>query len=156
MSLKKKLRLGLLAVVAAFLLLQLANPRLTNPPVKQDLIAATKPPPAIAASLVAACYDCHSHQTIWPWYSHVVPMSLLVANDVQEGRANLDLSEWPDDPKRAARRLEDMSEEISGHEMPPKKYTAIHANARLTDVQQQALTDWLDDEADQLKKSAAH
>lgn len=82
-------------------------------------------------------------------------MSWLIANDVVEGRKNLNLSDWPSDPIRAAKRLEDMSEEIGYGEMPPKKYTAIHADARLTQVQLKELTDWLDSDAAQLKASAA-
>ena len=82
-------------------------------------------------------------------------MSWLIANDVNDGRENLNLSEWPaDDAKRAARRLENMSEKIDYGEMPPKKYTVIHADANLTDSQRKTLTDWLDAEADQLKSSA--
>jgi hypothetical protein len=73
---------------------------------------------------------------------------------VNEGRTNLNLSLWPaGQPDRAAKRLEDMSEEIDYLEMPPKKYTAIHADARLTDNQRKELTDWLDAEAARLKAS---
>lgn len=152
---KKKLKLLLLIGIVLFLLLQLTNPPRSNPPVIHDFIAATTPPGPVAVNLVTACYDCHSRQTTWPWYSRIAPVSWLVANDVVEGRTNLDLSDWPvNDPKRAAKKIEDMSEEIGYHEMPPKKYTLIHANARLTEVQQQALTDWLDAEADELKAQA--
>jgi hypothetical protein len=152
---KKKLKWVFILLVGAFLLLQLANPARTNPTVKSDLIANTHPPAAVATALVAACYDCHSYQTKWPWYSHIAPMAWLVANDVNEGRQNLNLSEWPaDDAKRAVRRLENMSDNIGSGDMPPKKYTAIHADARLTDSQRKDLTDWLDAEADKLRDSA--
>jgi hypothetical protein len=146
--------LGLpLAVI--FLSLQLFNPPRTNPPVKTDFLASMNPPKTITDNFVAACYDCHSYQTKWPWYAHVAPMSWLIVNDVNEGRANLNLSEWPaGDAKRAARRLENMSEKIDNNEMPPKKYTAIHVNARLTDEQKKAMTDWLDGEAEKLKSAA--
>jgi Haem-binding domain len=151
---KKKLKWVFVLLVAAFLLLQLANPARTNPTVKSDLIANDHPPAAVAATLVAACYDCHSYQTKWPWYSHIAPMSFLIANDVNEGRQNLNLSEWPaDDAKRAVRRLENMSDNVGSGDMPPKKYTAIHADARLTDSQRKELTDWLDAEADKLRDS---
>ena len=89
---KKKLKWIFAVLVAAFLLLQLKNPPRTNPPIVSDLMATNPPPPQIAAMLHAACYDCHSHETKWPWYSHLAPMSWLVANDVNEGRNNLDLS----------------------------------------------------------------
>jgi hypothetical protein len=140
------------AFLVLFVLLQFTNPARTNPPVVSDLMAANPPPPPVAAMLRAACYDCHSSETRWPWYSRVAPMSWLIANDVKDGRENLNLSDWPNDnPRRAARRLEDMSEQIGYDEMPPKKYTAIHADARLTDAQKKQLTDWLDARAEQLK-----
>jgi hypothetical protein len=153
---KKKLKWIVLFLAAVFLLLQLTNPPRTNPPVKNDLIAAASPPASVAATLRAACYDCHSHETTWPWYSHVAPMSWLIANDVNEGRKNLDLSDWPAaDPKRAAKRLENMSEEIGYGDMPPKKYTALHAEARLDEARRKELTGWLDTTAARLKASAA-
>jgi hypothetical protein len=149
---KKKLKWILGALVVAFALLQFKNPPRTNPPVVHDLTATSAPTPEVAAMLHAACYDCHSYETRWPWYSRVAPMSWLIADDVDEGRTNLNLSDWPgDQPVRAAKRLEDMSEEIDYGEMPPKKYTAIHTDARLTDGQRKELTDWLDAEAARLK-----
>ncbi|MGC9941745.1 MAG: heme-binding domain-containing protein [Verrucomicrobiota bacterium] len=151
---KQKLKWLVVSFAVVFVLLQLANPSRTNPPVKTDLIASTQPPAPVASALVAACYDCHSYQTKWPWYSHIAPVSWLVANDVNEGRKNLNLSDWPaDDAKRAARRLENMSDNIDSGNMPPKKYTAIHADARLTPTQRKAMTDWLDAEVDKLQAS---
>ena len=149
---KKKLKWIVIALVVAFALLQLTNPARTNPPVVHDLMATSPPPPPVAALLHAACYDCHSHETRWPWYAHVAPVSWLVVADVNEGRTNLDLSDWPAaDPAWAAKRLGSMSEKIGYLEMPPKKYTAIHADARLTDAGRKTLTDWLDAEAARLK-----
>lgn len=152
---KKKLRWLFVALVLTFVLLQFMNPRRTNPPVVHDLMAANAPPPPVAAMLHAACYDCHSSETKWPWYSRVAPMSWLIADDVKEGRENLNLSDWPaDNPARAAKRLENMSEEIDNGEMPLKKYTAIHKDARFTESQRKELTGWLDAEAARLKATA--
>src|ERR1700722_4692509 len=121
---KKILKWIFVALVVVFVLLQLTNPAGPPPPVVLDLMATNPPPPAIAAMLHAACYDCHSYETKWPWYSHVAPVSWLVVSDVNDGRKNLNLSEWPaGDPKRAAKRLENMSEKIGYGEMPLKKYT---------------------------------
>ncbi|HEV2691978.1 MAG TPA: heme-binding domain-containing protein [Verrucomicrobiae bacterium] len=132
---------------AGFALLQLTNPARTNPPVINDMVAASAPPTHITAMLHAACYDCHSSETRWPWYSHVAPMSWLIVSDVREGRDRLNLSEWPTDAKRAARRLENMSSEISSGDMPLVKYTKMHADARLTEAQRKELAEWLDGEA---------
>jgi heme-binding protein len=152
---KKKLKWILAVLVAAFALLQFTNPPRTNPPVAHDLMAGSAPP-QIAAMLRAACYDCHSYETRWPWYSRVAPMSWQIAKDVSDGRKNLNLSDWPvNDSKRAAKKVEDMSEQVGYGEMPPKKYTLIHADARLTESQRKELTDWLDSEAAQLKTSVS-
>jgi hypothetical protein len=79
-------------------------------------------------------------------------MSWLIASDVRDGRENLNLSNWPNNnPLRAAKRLEQMSDEISSGEMPLPKYTKIHADARFTESQRKELTDWLDAEAARLK-----
>ena len=105
---KKKLKWIFAALVAVFALLQLTNPPRTNPPVVpgHDLMDTNPPPPEIAARLRAACYNCHSHETKWPWYSHVAPVSWLVAGDVTRGRERLDFSDWPRAlPERAAKRL---------------------------------------------------
>jgi hypothetical protein len=152
---KKKLKFAAIAFVAIFALMQLANPERTNPPVKTDLIATLHPPDEIAAMLTASCYDCHSYETKWPWYSHIAPVAWLVANDVNGGRSHLNLSEWPiDDVKRAVHHLDEMSDQVGNSYMPPSKYTAIHSGARLTASQRKALTDWLDAQADKLNSGA--
>jgi hypothetical protein len=152
---KRKWKWGFVVLAAGFVLLQLTNPPRTNPPVVSDLMAANAPPPPIAALLHAACYDCHSSGTRWPWYARVAPMSWLIADDVKEGRKHLNLSDWPkDNPRRAAKRLESMNDEISFGEMPPKKYALLHTGARLTENQREELEDWLNAETSRLKAKA--
>jgi hypothetical protein len=143
------------AAVAAFALLQLTNPVHTNPPVKTDFIATLNPPPEVAGMLRAACYDCHSDATRWPWYSHIAPVSWQVVQDVNEGRRHVNLSEWPaGQPDLAQKKLEHMSDEIDDGDMPLAKYTLIHRDARLTAAQRDELTQWLDAQADKLKSQA--
>jgi hypothetical protein len=151
---KKKLKWIFAALAAAFALLQLANPPRTNPPVApgHDLMATNAPPPEIAALLHTACYNCHSHETQWPWYSRVAPVSWLVAGDVTRGRERLNFSEWPRElPERAAKRLERISEEVDYKDMPPAKYTLLHPEARLSAGQREQLMHWADQEAARLK-----
>jgi hypothetical protein len=157
-EMKKKLKWIFGALVAVFALLQFTNPARTNPPLPPggDISATNPPPPQIAAQLRASCYDCHSDETKWPWYSHVAPASWLVVSDVNDGRERLNFSDWPHAlPERAAKRLERMSEELGYKDMPPAKYTIIHADARLTDAQRQELIKWADDAAAKLKAASA-
>ena len=152
---KKVLKWILGAGVVIFALMQLINPARTNPPVIHDFLATAVPPPKIAATLRAACYDCHSCETKWPWYSHVAPVSWLVASDVKTGRRYMNFSDWPvDDPDRAASRLENMSEQLKEKEMPPAEYTLIHADARLTATEREQLIQWVGQEAAKLKSPA--
>jgi hypothetical protein len=149
---KKKLKWIFVALVAVFALMQFINPARTNPPLPPGGdISATNPPPQIAALLHAACYDCHSYETKWPWYSHVAPVSWLLVSDVNGGRERLNFSDWPKDSERAAKKMDRMSEELDYKEMPPAKYTLLHPEARLTPDQRKQLMQWLDATAEQLK-----
>jgi len=78
-----------------------------------------------------ACFDCHSNETVWPWYAHVAPMKWLVVHDVEEGRAVINFSDWHsgDMSGREAAR------EISSSRMPLPQYFMMHPEARLTDAE---------------------
>src|SRR5947208_15753610 len=100
---KKWIAGGAAALVAGMLLI---NPRLTNPPVQpgHDLLATNPPPAEVVSVLRGACYDCHSYETQWPWYSHVAPISWWLVGHVNDGRKRLNFSDWPhEDSKRAVR-----------------------------------------------------
>jgi hypothetical protein len=108
-----------------------------NPPVVHDT-----PWPNARAERIArvSCYDCHSNESKWPVYSYVAPMSWLVHNDVAEGRAELNFSEWPLNDKQ----LDDAIDAIEDDAMPPGQYSVIHRNARLTDAEERVLIDALE------------
>jgi len=96
-----------------------------------------------AQVLVRACGNCHSDRTNWPWYSHVPPVSWWIARHVREGRTMLDFSEWQtySDQQRL-----DKSQSICGlvstGRMPPRPYTAMHPEARLTETEKEAVCAW--------------
>jgi hypothetical protein len=128
----------LLAVVAALIVAQLIPVTRDNPPVVRDAGA----PPEVRALLKRACYDCHSHETVWPAYSRVAPVSWLVAHDVSEGREELNFSNWPDDPTRLAKIAKKLPEEVQEREMPPRMYLLAHPEARLTDAERATIAEW--------------
>ena len=103
--------------------------------------AATKEPswnsPGTRALFRRACFDCHSNETVWPWYSHVAPVSWLVQSDVDGGRRHLNFSEW-DRPQRHAK---DVAAQVKDGDMPLWFYLPMHAAARLTGAEKEALID---------------
>ena len=143
---------GALVIFAA---IQLFNPSHENPPVTADFITAVHPPTPVAAALRAACYDCHSHETVWPLYSRIAPVSWLIASDVTEGRKHLNFSTWSAEPARAAKNLDRINEVIDYHEMPPAKYTLLHSAARLTESQRREVLDWTESAAGQMRTNAS-
>jgi hypothetical protein len=91
--------------------------------------------PGTRALAVRACYDCHSNETIWPWYSRVAPMSWLAQRDVDEGRRKVNFSEWD----RSQKEAPESAKAVRKGEMPPWFYVALHPDARLTAEETQAL-----------------
>jgi mono/diheme cytochrome c family protein len=87
---------------------------------------------------VRACFDCHSNETTWPWYSNIAPLSWLIQRDVDEGREHLNFSEW-----NRRQRSGESAETVREGEMPPPYYTVTHPNARLSDAEMQALAQGL-------------
>lgn len=92
--------------------------------------------PATRTLATAACMDCHSNLTLWPWYTKVAPLSWLTAHDVETGRAKLNFSEWQR-PQEVD--LQEVMKVIREKEMPPLQYKLIHAGARLSDNARQQL-----------------
>jgi hypothetical protein len=115
--------------------IQFIQPPRTNPPAEPgaSFEAVAKPAPAAAAVVRRACTDCHSHETAWPWYSKISPISWLVAKDVREGRARLNLSAWNlYGPEMSALRVGEMCEKARKGEMPLWQYRLLHPRAKLT------------------------
>jgi len=121
-------------IVAALLLIQLVpyGHDRTNPPV-------TGTPqwdsPRTEELARRACFDCHSHQTRWPWYSRVAPVSWRIMSHVSEGRAHLNFSQF-DRPQRDA---DEAAEMVEKGEMPPFDYRWMHPEARFSDAERDEL-----------------
>jgi hypothetical protein len=89
-------------------------------------------PATVAPVLERSCRDCHSNETVWPWYSHVPPMSLLVRHDVEQGRAVFNSSEWANGWARPTQnQLQEICDAVSDGSMPPKNYRMLHGQAAL-------------------------
>jgi hypothetical protein len=102
----------------------------TNPPVTTTIQWDS---PETEALVRRACFDCHSNETVWPWYTYVAPMAFLISNHVEEGRDNLNFST---DTRFETR---EMRQEIERGNMPLPQYLPLHPEAQLTDAEKQQL-----------------
>jgi hypothetical protein len=144
-TMRKLLRRAALTVLAIVLAIQFVRPDRTNSPIRPEMTldGMLRPPESIARLLSVACYDCHSDATRWPWYSHVAPVSWLVARDVNEAREFVNFSRFgEDDADTRSGLLEEAAEEVSRGSMPLPIYGVMHAEARLTDEQRRELAAW--------------
>jgi hypothetical protein len=138
-SLKRNIILVLIAIVV---IIQFIPVNRENPPLDpiKDFIAVSGIDAESATLLKSACYDCHSNESKYPWYSYVAPVSFLVANHIEEGREELNFSEWANySGKKMDHKLEEASEALTEGWMPLKDYKLMHAEARLTDAQRKDL-----------------
>jgi hypothetical protein len=136
-----------------FVAAQAVRPAMKNPPVDESktLRANSQLTPEVGAILERSCNDCHSNQTVWPWYSQLAPVSWLLTRDVNEGRRNLNLSEWGKyNQRQAARKLKEMCEQVEHDEMPLWFYLPLHPTAKLTDADRKTLCDWTKQESTRL------
>jgi hypothetical protein len=131
---KKVIWAGIITIAVIALLIQLIPlpGRGNNPPVVSE---PNWDSPQTRDLVKRACFDCHSNESVWPWYSYVAPVSWLIYNDVMEARSKVNFSEW-DTHHRVA---EEIISEIQEGGMPPSQYLLLHPDARLTDAEKQQL-----------------
>lgn len=101
-------------------------------------------PKNVEAIVRTSCYDCHSNNTNYPWYSNVQPVGFFMEHHIKEAKEDLNFSEWGNYSKRKQEnKLDRIVKQIKSDEMPLASYTLIHKNARLTTVQKEEIMDWL-------------
>lgn len=129
----------LLAMPLVFLLIQLVPVPQRNPPIESEVPASAE----VRTVLRRACYDCHSNETVWPWYSRVAPMSWLIAFDVYQGREELNFSTWHRlSVQQQDKALAESWEKVAEGEMPPWYYRLLHREAALSPAEQTVLRSW--------------
>ena len=143
---RKILKWALIAIGVVFIGIQFVPVERTNPPVDPELMfqANVRVTPYIDQLVKRSCYDCHSHETKWPWYAYVAPASWLVSKDVVDGRIQLNFSEWDYSMFRSVGRLDQMAEEVYQDRMPLPIYLTLHSDAKLTSAEKDSLLDWVE------------
>lgn len=138
----KKIGIGLLAVLVIIQFFRIDKENSETIP-RKDFITQTSPPEAIQKLLKNACYDCHSNTTKYPWYSNVAPISWWVKDHINEGREELNFSNWADySLKKQIHKMEECWEMIEEGEMPLESYLITHGEAELTAEEKELFIEW--------------
>ena len=146
---KKILKFVALALVAAFIAVQFYRPDQTNPPTvhAEAIEATTQIPENVAQILKRSCNDCHTNQTVYPWYANISPFSWLLAGHIEEGRSKLNFSVWNTyQTTKKRRKLGEICEQVESGEMPHNQYLWLHRDAQLSAEDKKLLCDWTDAE----------
>jgi len=149
----RELKIILLVLLGILVIIQLIPSDLPgNSPIeKYDFITENNVSPEIAELLRTACYDCHSQEVKFPWYSYVAPVSWQVAKDINLGREQLDFSNWKQLSKRKKiKLLNTISEEVSLGDMPMRIYKVMHWEANLNSEQREQIVNWAENLAEKV------
>ncbi|HEX6333083.1 MAG TPA: heme-binding domain-containing protein [Flavisolibacter sp.] len=135
----------LLVLLVLFIIAQFIQPPKNNGAADgpNDITHALNVPANVMGVLRSACYDCHSNHTDYPWYSRITPVNWWLNDHIEEGRHELNFSEFASyDTKKRRKKLEETEELVRKGKMPLSSYTWIHADARLDEQQKSLLADW--------------
>lgn len=134
-----------LLLIIALVVMQFFRIDKTNPAVdaSKDFINTVNPPAEIAGMIRAACYDCHSHESKYPWYTNIAPVSWWIKGHIDEGKKHLNFSEWTDYPAdERSHNLKECAEVLEETRMPLTPYILLHSEARISKEQRKQLGDW--------------
>ncbi len=140
----RKILVGLLV---ALVVIQLIRPARNNGAAQTstDITHVTTVPDSTMQLLQAACYDCHSNHTKYPWYSNINPVGMWLNDHINAGKGELNFSEFATyTAKRKAHKLDAIAKTVKEHDMPLSSYLWIHTEARLTDAQRENIIRWAD------------
>lgn len=140
MKLVKRILVGLLIVLV---LLQFWRPEknASTENVVADFEAQTQPSNEVALILEQKCYDCHSNNTVYPWYAEVAPISLWIDGHIEEGREHFNVSDWASwDLEKKDHKMDELVEEVEEGHMPEDSYTWIHG--KLSQEEKEMLMAW--------------
>lgn len=141
----KKILLGFAALFVAIQFIRPEKNISATPPGKEDFIVRLAPPPEVKQMLVAACYDCHSDNTRYPWYAELQPTAWWLKQHIDDGKREFTFSSFGDySAKKQATKIEALIDVIKARTMPLPSYTWVHRDAIFTDAQIKTLTTWLE------------
>lgn len=148
---KRKILIGLLVILVVIQFIRPAKNQ-SSELSANDISRAYTVPDDVQIVVKKACADCHSNNTVYPWYNNLQPVGWWLAKHVNDGKKELNFSEFASySPKKQHHKLEELIEMVKEEEMPLPSYTWIHKNAILTLEEKLAISTW----ADNLRKEIA-
>ena len=152
---RKTLKILAILFVAALIVAQFFQPDRSNPAIVEveTLEASTILPADVKAVLHRSCSDCHSNNTVYPWYSNISPFSWFLAGHISDGRKEMNFSVWNTyTQKKKGKKLEEVCEKVEAKEMPLPSYLWIHRYAALSESEIKLLCDWATQEKAKLAR----
>ena len=149
----KSIKRILLATGIIFICIQFIQPdhNKNGQVLNTDISKMIVVPDSVQTILKNACYDCHSNNTNYPWYSNIQPMGWLMANHIKNGKAELNFSEFGTYPlRRQVNKLTGIANSIQDGIMPLSSYKLMHKNAQLTTSEKTVLIKWVEQSKDSL------
>lgn len=129
-------------LIVAFILIQFFQIGKTNPALNKgmDFLEIKNTPEKLATQIRASCYDCHSNETQYPWYSYIQPAGWFLNKHIEEGRKELNFSTFATyELKRQAHKLDEAAEYLESGRMPLESYLLMHSEAKLTEEQRKEI-----------------
>ena len=111
---------------------------------QSDFMIVNQVPATIKNRLQVSCYDCHSNNTDYPWYSKIQPAAWYLEDHIQEGKDELNFNEWAEySDRRKNSKLRSIISQIEEDKMPLDSYTLIHKDAILSDEDKRVIIDYM-------------
>ena len=155
MKYKKIITRSLLVLLVVFILIQFFRPAKNidlSSHFSHEISTKYPLPDSIQTILEKSCYDCHSNNTVYPWYASIQPAAWWLNSHIKEGKREINFSEFTSYPiRRQYKKLKDLIDQVKEDEMPLSSYTLIHRYAILSKPQQDALINWASGLRDSIK-----
>lgn len=142
-------------LLATFIVIQFFRPAKNNSIVdaRKQITAVMPVPENVQTIFAKACNDCHSNNTVYPWYSHIQPVAWWLSDHIKDGKKHLNFDEYATyRPRKQFHKMEETTEMVKEGAMPLESYTVIHKNAKLTQEEKVTITNWAQMVMDSLKR----
>ena len=133
----------LLIAIASIFIHPFGNVKAISRPSTRQLFSGAQIEPAVFSIMQRSCQNCHSEETVWPWYSYISPVSWLVEKDVRDGRSHFNMSRWNEyNMDDRIQILAGISTMVRNKNMPLPKYLLLHRDAKLSDADIDLVYQW--------------